>query len=95
MGGLNKPGILPSEYTVARAGYLDELAAANIPTDIGQNNDTHNGTTLFGRLQQLIVHIHAAQKVYPTLADGVNLTTSASYGHKHLCTSPQVRRPSK
>lgn len=66
-----------ANYTAARAGYLDELAAANIPTDIGENDDNHDGASLFGRLQQLIEHIHASQKVYPTLADGVTLTTAA------------------
>jgi len=65
------------DYTATRAGYLDELAAANMPTDIGENNDGHDGATLFGRLQQLIEHIHSAQGVYPTEADGVSLTTAA------------------
>ncbi len=66
-----------ANYTETRAGYLDELAAANIPTDIGENDDGHDGATLFGRLQQLIEHIHTRQYVYPTLADGVTLTTGA------------------
>ena len=46
-------------------------------TDVGNNDDGHNGTTLFGRHQQEIEHIHSAQKVYPTLADGVTLATAA------------------
>ncbi|KKM81957.1 hypothetical protein LCGC14_1324510 [marine sediment metagenome] len=66
-----------ANYTAVRAGYLDELAAANIPTDIGENSDNHDGTTLFGRLRELIEHAHTAQKVYPTLADGVTITTGA------------------
>ncbi len=66
------------DYTAARAVYLDELAEANIPADIGNNDDGHDGATLFGRLQQLIGHIHSAQKVYPTLADGVALATHAT-----------------
>ncbi len=72
-------------YTSDRAGYIDELAAANIPADIGENDDAHDGTTLFGRLKELIEHAHTAQKVYPTQAeevggnegDGVTLTTAA------------------
>ncbi len=66
-----------ANYTAARAGYLDELDAANIPTDIGENDDNHDGNSLFGRLQELIEHIHTTQEVYPTLADGVTLTTAA------------------
>ena len=79
MGGLQNPaGALPTDYTAVRASYLDELAAANIPTDIGENDDSHDGATLFGRLQGILKHLHSAQKVYPTLADGVSLTTSAN-----------------
>jgi len=48
-----------------------------IETNIGNNDDDHNGLTLFGRHQQQIEHIHSAQKVYPTLADGVALATAA------------------
>ena len=66
-----------ANYTEARAGYVDELAASNMPADIGENSDGHDGATLFGRLQQLIEHIHTRQYVYPTLADGVVLTTGA------------------
>ncbi len=64
-------------YTSIRAGYIDELGATNIPADIGENDDSHDGATLFGRLQQLIEHVHTRQYVYPTLADGVILTTGA------------------
>ena len=66
-----------ANYTAARAGYLDELAAANIPADIGENSDNHDVASLFGRLRELIEHVHTRQKVYPTLADGVILTTGA------------------
>ncbi len=64
-------------YTSTRAGYIDELGATNIPADIGENDDGHDGATLFGRLQQLIEHVHTRQYVYPTLTDGVILTTGA------------------
>ena len=54
-------------------------------TDVGDNDDGHDGTTLFGKLMQVIDHIHTAQKVYPTQAeevggnegDGISLTTAA------------------
>lgn len=50
---------------------------SQLETDIGDNDDDHNGETLFGRLQQMIDHVHSAQYVYPTLADGVVLTTAS------------------
>ena len=46
-------------------------------TDVGDNTDNHDGVSLFGRLRELIEHVHEVQKVYPTLADGVTLTTAA------------------
>ncbi len=54
-------------------------------TDVGNNNDGHAVLTLFGKLMQLIDHVHTAQKVYPTQSeevggnegDGVTLTTAA------------------
>jgi len=49
-----------------------------IQTDIGNNDDDHNGLTLFGRNREEIDHIHSRQRVYPTLADGVSLTTHAT-----------------
>ncbi len=52
-------------------------ALRKLLTDIGNNDDNHDGASLFGRVRELIEHIHTAQKVYPTLADGVTLTTAA------------------
>ncbi len=46
-------------------------------TDIGNNDDNHDGASLFGRVRELIEHAHTVQEVYPTLADGVTLTTAA------------------
>jgi len=51
-----------ANYTAARAGYLDELAAANLPTDIstidtvvdGIQTDLSNGTDGLGALKTLI-----------------------------------------
>ena len=61
-------------------GALRKLLA-----DVGNNDDDHNGTTLFGRQMELIDHAHSAQKVYPTQAeevggnegDGISLATAA------------------
>ena len=58
--------------------------AVNNPTDvaeiianIGTIDDDHNGLTLFGRNKQELDHVHSAQQVYPTEADGVALATAA------------------
>ena len=88
-------------YTAVRAGYIDELAAANIPADIGENDDGHESNTLFGRLMELIDHAHTAQKVYPTQAeeaggdegDGITLTTAA--GNWALGTITEIVPASK
>lgn len=57
---------------------IDDIGALRkLLADVGNNDDDHNGLTLFGRLEQAIEHIHSAQEVYPTLADGVTLTTAA------------------
>ena len=53
-------------------GKVEELV-----TEVGDNIDNHDGASLFGRLRELNEHVHTAQKVYPTLADGVTLTTAA------------------
>lgn len=53
-------------------------ALRKLLTDVGNNTDDHNGLTLFGRHNQQIEHIHSVQKVYPTLAAGVTLTTHAN-----------------
>ena len=53
-------------------GKVDKLL-----TDDGDSTDAHDALTLFGRLMLLNEHVHSAQGVYPTLADGVALTTAA------------------
>ncbi len=53
-------------------GALRKLLA-----DVGDNSDNHDVASLFGRLRELNEHVHSLQKVYPTLADGVTLTTAA------------------
>lgn len=42
----------------------------------GNKNDTHDGTSSRAVLHTLYEHTHGAQKVYPSLADGVTLTTA-------------------
>ena len=53
-------------------------ALRKLVADVGNNGDDHNGLTLFGRHKQMIDHVHSAQKVYPTQADGVALATHAT-----------------
>ena len=58
---------------------IDEIGRLRkLVTDVGNNTDDHNGLTLFGRHEQQLEHVHSAQKVYPTLAAGVTLTTHAT-----------------
>lgn len=52
-------------------------ALRKLLVDVGENDDNHDGNSLFGRLRELSEHIHSTQAVYPTLADGVTLTTAA------------------
>ncbi len=76
-------------------------ALRKLLTDVGNNDDGHDGTTLFGRHQQQIEHIHSVQRVYPTQAeevggnegDGVTLTTAA--GNWALGTIGQIVPASK
>lgn len=54
-------------------------AAANVDWGdvIGNKNDTHDGTSIRAFAHTANEHFHNAQKVYPTLADGVSLATAA------------------
>ncbi|NHJ39632.1 MAG: hypothetical protein FK731_06315 [Asgard group archaeon] len=42
---------------------------------IGNKTDTHNGNSLVSKTETLLEHVHGASKVYPTLANGVTVTT--------------------
>ncbi len=56
---------------------IDTIGALRkLLTDVGNNDDNHDVASLFGQLRELIEHVHTVQKVYPTLADGVTLTTA-------------------
>ncbi len=45
---------------------------------IGNKSDTHDGNSIYSKLEILDDHIHKPALVYPTLADGVTVTSSAS-----------------
>ena len=71
-------------YAIAKGSGETKMSHVNNPTevstietDIGNNDDSHDGLTLFGRHKLQIDHIHSAQKVYPSLSDGVALATAA------------------
>lgn len=57
---------------------VDAVANVDIADVIGNKSDTHDGTSITALTHKLNEHIHAAQKVYPTLADGIALTTHAN-----------------
>jgi hypothetical protein len=58
-----QPGPLNTDYTAARAGYLDELAAANIPADLdatlADTNELQTDLVDGGRLDLLVDAIKA------------------------------------
>lgn len=45
---------------------------------IGNKTDTYSGTSLFSNIKLIQEHLHSASNVYPTLADGITVTSSAS-----------------
>ena len=57
---------------------VDSALNVNIRQAIGNKSDTHDGTSLCTMAHTWDEHTHQEQKVYPTLADGIILTTSAS-----------------
>lgn len=71
-----------TEYLNGRPPFavpsIDSTANTQSRDVIGNKNDTHNGTSSMAVLHTLEGHIHGAQGVYPTLADGVTLTTHAN-----------------
>ncbi len=82
--GYPPQGTIHPGLTTARVQNLDELGASNMPSDlddvgtnIGDSSDNHDAATLFGAQRLSDEHVHSAQLVYPTLADGVTLTTAA------------------
>ncbi len=55
-------------------------SAANVTTNdvTGNKSDNHNGTSIRAIAHATFEHFHQEQKVYPTLADGVTLTSHAT-----------------
>jgi len=45
---------------------------------VGNKGDTHDGTSIRAMVHKIDEHHHKEQKIFPTLADGVTLTTHAN-----------------
>lgn len=56
----------------------DDTVNAFMNDVIGNKNDGHTGDSLYANLKEVLEHIHTASKVYPTLADGVQIDTDAA-----------------
>jgi len=65
----NKTDTSAGDSIVALQKFIQEL--------IGEYSDVPFDETLFGNLNALYKHIHSPAKVYPTLADGVQVTGGA------------------
>lgn len=57
---------------------VDSAANLKFREVIGNKSDTHNGTSLAARTHSVHEHFHNEQLVYPTLGDGVTLTSHAN-----------------
>lgn len=57
---------------------VDSAADTTINEVIGNKSDTHTGTSLKAMAHTIDEHFHNEQLVYPTLADGVTLTSHAN-----------------
>lgn len=57
---------------------IDSTKNDNIRDVIGGKSDTHAGNSIYSVNSRLDEHVHAVQLPYPTLADPVTVTSSAS-----------------
>ena len=57
---------------------VDNAANATMNDVIGNKSDTHNGTSIKAMSHTIDEHFHNEQLVYPTLADGITLTSHAN-----------------
>lgn len=56
---------------------VDSALNLNIRQVIGNKSDTHDGNSIKAMTHIMDEHTHKEQKVYPTLADGVTLSSGA------------------
>lgn len=64
----------PADTTVPDINSTANILSRDVT---GNKLDTHDGTSTRAIAHKLNEHFHTAQDVYPTLADGVTLTTGA------------------
>ena len=64
--------------TIPAIQDVNSVKNRNIRDVIGQKNDTHSGNSIYSISDRLDDHVHTAQAPYPTLADSVTVTSSAS-----------------
>lgn len=64
----------PNTYVVS----ADSAANTYIRDVIGNKTDTHDGNSLRAILELLEDHAHKGQQCYPTLADAINIVSSAT-----------------
>jgi len=75
------------EFVVPSADSADNVYAMDV---VGNKSDTHAGDSLYSKVMRAEQHIHSASKVYPTLADGVTITSVSGAGTWTLGTVVQV-----
>ena len=68
-----------TEAALAALQVVDPGSIGNVTTNqlLGNRNDDHDASTMFGRLHDLWEDTHHAQKVWPSLAGAVLITTHA------------------
>lgn len=69
--------MLPYPGFVHGVPTVDSAANVLARDVLGNKGDTHDGDSAMARLDTADEHVHSEQEVYPTLADGVTLTTHA------------------
>ena len=52
----------------------DSSANSTIRDVIGNKTDTHDGNSIYSKLEEAEEHIHSVAKCYPTLANGITVT---------------------
>jgi len=63
-------------WTAHNVPAADAVTSDTMAQTVGNKNDTHSGDSLYAENHTLLEHNHSAAKVYPTMADGVLITSS-------------------
>ena len=62
-------------HDVPGANSADNVVMSDV---IGDKTDTHAGDSIYAQVKELIEYTHNASKVYPTMEDGVTVTSNAA-----------------